>query len=73
MDEEEEKEKKGKREDKKSHQYSSRVIQLRGSRPRGQLVITIRVPTPCILPPEVDPCGPPMGSQFDLFLFYICP
>lgn len=38
VDEEEEKEKKRKREDKKSHQYPSRVIQLRGSRPQGQLV-----------------------------------
>ena len=38
VDEEEEKEKKRKREDKKSHQYPSRVIQLRGSRLQGQLV-----------------------------------
>ena len=38
VDEEEEKKKKRKIEDKKSHQYPSRVIQLRGSRPQGQLV-----------------------------------
>ena len=35
VDEEEEKKKKRKIEDKKSHQYPSRVIQLRGSRPQG--------------------------------------
>ena len=26
-----------------------------------------------LYPPEVDPCGPPVGSQFDLSLFYISP
>ena len=37
---EKEKEKKRKRKRKRSHLYPSRVIQLRGSRPQGQLVLT---------------------------------